>query len=145
MSAQKALGPRRPVYGPAVNCARASGRTLGPLRGGNGLEARWNGWGFGGGGNSGGGRSRVGQVEGVLPGLQRELPKAGWPGEQRGAGDLALAHLSDLSPSLSLSLRAPPPLASFPSARVYPRVWSLCPPKLFLPAWSCSDLRMAGS
>ena len=129
------MGPREPVCGPAVSCARALGRTLGPVRGGSGLAARWNGWGIGGGGNPGGGWSRVGEVEGALPGLQRELPKAGWPREQPphpwGAGDLALAHLSDLSPSLSLALRAPPPLAPFPSARVYPRVWWLCSPSCF--------------
>ena len=131
----------------ALGLRGGQGRTLGPVRGGSGVAARWNGWGLWGGGNPGGGWSRVGEVEGALPGLQRELPKAGWPREQPphpwGAGDLALAPLSDLSPSLFCSPRSPSPRPLSFSPGLSPSMVVVFS-KLFLPAWSCSDLRMAG-
>ena len=118
----------------ALGLRGGQGRTLGPLRGGSGLTARWNGWPLEGGGSPGGGWSRVGEAKRALPGLQRELPKADWSGNSlstSGVPAISPWPTSPTSARLSLALRAPPSLTSFPSARVYPRVWSLCSPSYF--------------
>lgn len=133
----------------ALGLRGGQGRMLGPLRGGSGLTARWNGWALEGGGSPGGGWSRVGEAKRAFPGLQRELPKAGWPGSSLSTPRVPAISSWPTSPSsarlsLSCSPRSPFPHLLFFSPGLSPSMVVVFS-KLFLPARSCSYLRMAES